>query len=436
MRPLAKQHAETFDAQALRAIFTTRVIRDCQDFFSHRLGGEVIVPKYLESRSLARSEDRNELITAIRRVAKNLVVGDGEDNQHSFEKNISALCQAATTCLSYSDVLRLLDPKKDGIDPWRYYKPLTLSSNGELADEMDVLVGAAYMGNIVKVRETLLSFPNGQHRSKFFGYPLQCACMKGHKDIVTMLLEHGEGLRDSSFRENGLVGFGTPLQSACSGGREDIVRLLLEPKYKLPVSDSEYYDSVLRAARGGHLDIVMLLLQEGASRTIAKQRLLDVVREAFKHGEEEFVRNFVNDKPFTVEHFGVAWEFALASAAGHGHLNLVQLLLAQDAKGRYRDLWYPFQAASQQGFERVVRVLLQHGAGTTEWPHILIPAANSGQAHIVSFLLENRATLNPKGYGAEAVRALYYAMIGGHEAVVRVLNAHGISMEGNPMDEH
>ena len=395
----------------------------------------MIVPKYLESRSLARSEDSNELVTAIRRVAKNLVVGDGEDNQHSFDKNISALCQAATICLSYPDVLRLLDPKKDGIDPWRYYKPLTLSSNAELADEMDVFVGAAYLGSIVKVRESLLSFPNGQRRSKFFGYPLQCACRKGHKDIVTMLLEHGEGLRNSPFRENGLVDFGTPLQSACSGGREDIVRLLLEPKYKLRVSNSEYFDSILRAARGGHLDIVMLLLQKGASRTIAKQRLLDVVNEASKYGQEDFVRNFVNHIPFTVEHFGVALEFALAAAAGYGHLNLVQLLLAQDARGRYRDLWIPFQEASQQGFERVVRVLLQHGAGTTEWPHILIPAAIGGQAHIVSFLLENRATLNPNGYGADGVQALRYAMVGGHEAVVRVLNHHRISVEESPTVE-
>ena len=432
LRPLAEQLTESFEAQALRAIFTTRVIRDCQNYHICRLGGEVIVPKYLESRSLAGSEDGNQLLAAIRCTAKSLVVSDGVDSQHTWNNNISALCQAATTHLSYKEVLRLLHPKKDGIDPWIPYKPP--SSNTKIEDEVDAFVGAAYIGNVVKVHEALLSCSDVQRGSRFFGYPLQCACAEGHKDIVIMLLEHGvKGLRDVPSRRYGSIGFGTPLQSACSGGREDIVRLVLDPKYKLSVSDFEYYDSALRAARGGHLDIVMLLLQKGAPRTIAKQPLLDVVQEASRHGQEDFVRNFVNHKPFTVEHFGVALRFALAAAAAYGHFDLVQLLLAQDAKGEYGNLWSPFFHASRQGFERVVRLLLEHGVDTTEWPSIISPAATAGQAHIVSFLLENQATLSPNGYGSDGVLALERALKGGHQAVVHLLNDHGIS---SAMVEH
>ena len=396
----------------------------------------MIVPKYLESRSLAGSEDIDQLLTAIRCTAKSLVVGDGVDSQHTWNDNISALCQAATTHLSYKVVLRLLHPKKHGIDPypwnhlnfdpWSPYKPP--SSNTKLEDEVDAFVGAAYIGNIVKVHEALSSCSDVQRGSRTFGYPLQCAGAEGHKDIVIMLLEHGvKGLRDVPSRRYGPIGFGTPLQSACSGGREDIVRLVLDPKYKLSVSEFEYYDSALRAARGGHLDIVMLLLQKGAPRTIAKQRLLDVVQEASKHGQEDFVRNFVNHKPFTVEHFGVALRFALEAAAGYGHLDLVRLLLAQDAQGEYGNFWRPFFIASRQGFERVVRLLLEHGVDTTEWPSIISPAATAGQAHIVSFLLENQATLSPNGYGSDGVLALERASKGGHEAVVRLLKNHGIS---------
>ena len=426
MGPLAEQLVGAFNAQALRAIFTTRVIRNCQDHVSSSLGAEVIVPKYLESRSLAGSEDINRLLTAIRCTAKTLAVGDGVDSQHTWNSNINALCQAATIHLSCNEVLRLLDPKKDGIDHWSFYKPL--SSNTKLEDEVDAFVGAAYIGNIVKVHKALSSLSDVQRGSRFFGYPLQCACRGGHKDIVVMLLEHGvKGLRDVPSREYGPIGFDNPLQSACSGGREDIVRLLLDPKYKLGVSEFEYYDSALRAARGGHLDIVMLFLQKGAPGTIAEDRLLDLVQEASKHGQEEFVRNFVNHKAFTVQHFEVALGLALSAAAGFGHLGLVQLLLAQDAEGEYGDLWGPFFHASRQGHERAVRLLIEHGANTTEWPRILYPAASAGQAHIVSFLLENRASLSPKGYGTDAVLALGSAMRRGHQSVVRVFNHHGIS---------
>ena len=439
MRSLAEILAETFDAQALRAIFTTRVIRDCQDRRPGFLGAEVIVPKYLESRSLAGSEDSNPLLTAIRRTAKNLVVGDSEDSQQSYDKNISALCQAATTHLSAPMVLRLLDPKQDGSDPWTYYKPS--SSFAKLEDDVNVFVGAAYMGNIVKVHEALSSRSNVHCESRFFGYPLPCACKEGHKDIVMLLLEYGvKSLRDIPSDNYHTSGFGSPLQSACLGGCEDIVRLLLDPKYNIGVSVNENYDSVLRAARGGHSAIVKLLLEKAAPSSILKGTIIcnleQIVAEASRHGQKDFVRTFIEHKSFTGKFFEYALKISLSEAAKQGHLLLVQLLLAQDAKGQYGDLYTPFCNASSQGFERVVRLLLEHKADTTEWPQILIPAAIGGQAHIVSFLLENRATLNPNGYGAYAVQALRYAMIRGHEAVVRVLNHHGISMEGSPTDKH
>ncbi|KAM0796824.1 ankyrin repeat-containing domain protein [Usnea florida] len=430
---------KTFDAQALHAIFTTRVIQECRLCMFGTLGGEVIVPRYLKLRCLAGSEDSNQLISAIRRTAKNLVVGDGEDNQHSFDKNVSALCQAATTHLSYQEVLSLLDPEEIGIDAWTHHN--SLRSNAKLDDEADAFAGAAFTGNVVKIHEALASCSDVKRGSRFFGYPLQCACSECHGDIVVILLEHGvKGIRNIPSWKSCTAGFGTPLQSACSGGREDIVGLLLDPKYKLQVSRFEYYDSALRAARGGHSDIVMLLLEKAAPnslrKVIIKENLENVVAKASRHGQMDFVRTFIEHKSFTATFYEVALKLSLCEAAQHGHLLLVQLLLAQDAKGAYGDLWTPFFNASSRGFERVVRLLLEHGADTTKWPNILFPAASAGQAHIVSFLLENRATLSPQGYGDEAVRALECAMKGGHEAVVRVLNHHGISIEGSPTNEH
>ena len=431
MRPLVEQLAEIFDAQAIGAIFTTRVIQDCEGCKPDHLGAKVIVPKYLESRSLAGSEDSNQLLTAIRRTAKNFVVGDGVENPYTWDKNISALSQAATTHLSSKEVLRLLDPENQ----WTYYKPL--SSDAKLEDEIDALVGASYIGNIVKVYELLWSCPNVHRGSRFFGYPLQCACREGHKDIVIMLLEHGvTGLCDAPSDPYDLASFGTPLQSACSGGREDIVRLLLDPKHKVSVSDRRYYNAALRAAQGGHLDIVMLLWEKAAPKTYFKDNLGNLLMDASQHGRKEFVRTFIERESFTLPKFEFYLRVSLIPAAKQGHLDVVRLLLAQDAKGEYGGLWDPFFYASRQGFERVVRLLCENGANTTEWPNILYPAARAGQAHIVSFLLENRATLSPKGYGNHAVLSLRRAMKEGHEAVVRVLNHYGISLEGSRRTQH
>ena len=395
----------------------------------------MIVPRYLESRSLAGSEDSNQLLTAIRRTAKHLVVGDAVENQHTWDKNISALSQAATTHLSSKEVLRLLDPENQWVDPWTYYKPL--SSDAKLEDEIDAFVGASYIGNIVKVYELLWSCPNVQRGSRFFGYPLQCACREGHKDIVIMLLEHGvTGLCDAPSDAYDLASFGTPLQSACSGGHEDIVRLLLDPKHKVSVSDRHYYSAALRAAQGGHLDIVMLLWEKAAPKTYFKGHLGNLFIEASRHGRKEFVRIFIERESITLPNFEFYLRLSIIPAAEQGHLDVVRLLLAQDAKGGYGGLWDPFFYASRQGFERVVRLLCEHGANTTDWENILYPAARAGQAHIVNFLLENRATLSPKGYGNHAVLSLRRAMKEGHEAVVRVLNHHGISLEGSRRIQH
>ncbi len=71
------------------------------------------------------------------------------DTQHTWGKNISALCQAAAIYSSPSDIRRLLGSKED--------KNSACNNNESMKDEMDVFVGAAYTGNIAKVREMLAS---------------------------------------------------------------------------------------------------------------------------------------------------------------------------------------------------------------------------------------------------------------------------------------
>lgn len=422
------QSAEIFDAEVLRAIFTTRVIEDFPcGIIEPDSGAEVVIPRYLESRSLADFQNSNRLTAALRRTAEILAFEDCIHNQHTWEKNIRALSQAATIHCGPKMVLRLLKLKEDGNSAQNEDEIVKSVLNVE--SERHVFVGAAYTGNIVKIREMLASSRDAQRESKFFGHPLQCACSGGHKDIVVQLLEHGAdishgktSLRDAPMEFHPWY-LGSSLQSACLAGHEDIVRLLLEPKYEIRIYQSEFRIAALQAARGGHLNILMLLLEEATPGTIRMEFLLS---EASKCGQLHVVRTILEDKHSKDPYLPYALCRSLYKAASRGYHEIVRLLLTQSATVEYGDLWRPFYAASRHGHERVVRLIFEHGAETNGWPDILMPAASKGQAHIVTFLLESQADPNLEGGSVEAADALKLAKHFGYESVVRILTNHGV----------
>ena len=416
---------ELFDAEVLRAIFSTRVIQEYRRGIHRSPGVDATVSKYLEFRSLADIEYNHQLTAAIRRTAEALAPRDATDVQHSWCNNVRALCQAAITHCHPETLLCLLGSEQDWSSAWNYNEFM------KTVIERDTLVGAAYIGKIEKVREILASSGDAQ-RGSTFGYPLQCACSGGHKDIAILLLEHGADvnhgkaiLGDVALELGHPFNFGTPLQWACLGGHEDIVRMLLEPKYELSTSHSDYNIAALQAARGGHFNIVSLL--EG---TVAgKMRRGNLLLEATKYGQLDFVRTLLNDEASLVPNLKSALKRSLREAANRGHHQIVRLLLVHGVKADYGNLWTSFSVASRGGYERVVRLLLDQGTITNTWPDMLVPAASKGQAHIVTFLLESRVDVTSEGYLDQIVYALKAALSAGYESVVRIIVDHGISME-------
>ncbi|CAF9930744.1 hypothetical protein IMSHALPRED_008268 [Imshaugia aleurites] len=370
----------------------------------------------------------NQFTAAIRRAAETLAVGTGVDTQHTWGKNISALCQAATINCHPRTVLHLLSSKKERSSACNDNE--SMKSIMEIQDEVDVLVGAAYTGNFAKVREILASNYDVQRGSRFFGSPLQCACSRGYKDIVILILEHGADVNDGELplgvlspRHTYPLGFGTPLQSACLGGHGDIVRLLLEPKYELSTSHSEYYIAALQAARGGHLNVLTLLIEKAAPGTIEREFLLS---EASKHGQEDLVRIILNNETSMIPDLRYALGLSLEEAANRGYHQIVRLLLAHGANEELETLWGSFYAASRGGYEQVVRLLLEHRA--EEWPDVLGPAASKGQAHIIAFLLESQVNRQSEWWSYYAGSALEVATKEGYDSVVRILVDHGVNL--------
>ncbi|KKP03106.1 hypothetical protein THAR02_04774 [Trichoderma harzianum] len=119
---------------------------------------------------------------------------------------------------------------------------------------------------------------------------------------------------------------------------------------------------------------------------------------------------------------------ALYYASLGGSLFSVRLLLDKDANlnarlGRYGT---PLNAAVRKGHDKVVRMLLNHGAKISSkgGRHIpLVTASCHGHDKVVQILLDNNTDVNAQG--GQFYGALYAASYEGHDKVVQILPSNG-----------
>ena len=130
----------------------------------------------------------------------------------------------------------------------------------------------------------------------------------------------------------------------------------------------------------------------------------------------------------------------LNAASRNGHEKTVQILLNAgaevDARG-YND-WTALQMASDTGYERNVQLLLKAGAevdaqGDSTAETALQLASRAGHEKIVKILLEARADVNTRGifYGT----ALQAAAWRGHEEIVRIPIDKGADVNARNRDD-
>ncbi|TQB70154.1 hypothetical protein MPDQ_000932 [Monascus purpureus] len=120
---------------------------------------------------------------------------------------------------------------------------------------------------------------------------------------------------------------------------------------------------------------------------------------------------------------------ALHAASFKGFDKVVQMLLDHGADVNAQGEYYgsALQAASFKGFDKVVQMLLDHGADVNaqggRFGSALHAASSSGHEKVVQMLLDHGADVNAQGgyYGS----ALYTASSSGHEKVVQMLLDHG-----------
>jgi hypothetical protein len=144
-------------------------------------------------------------------------------------------------------------------------------------------------------------------------------------------------------------------------------------------------------------------------------------------GDIEKVRRFLqNGMDPNVQNY--ACRTVLMRAAGHGHVELVKLLISAGAKADLRDdncSTALIKAAGRYGNAEVVRILLSQGADVNAQDNrgmtALITAAQFGYADIVRILLEGGADTSLKDESGET--AWFKAAVVRHRDVMKLLQS-------------
>ena len=233
------------------------------------------------------------------------------------------------------------------------------------------LHGAAYLG-VVEIVATQLAMKEWDiNATDVRGRTaLAWAAVRGHEDVVAIILQQKDAEADTPDTEGGL----TPLCLAALKGHEGVVKMLLGREDVNPNTASTIDGStpLALAARGGHEGIVKLLL-----------------------GREDVNPNTADTRDGSTP---------LALAAMEGHEGVVKLLLGrEDVNLNTADTGYgfpPLAFAAMGGHEGIVKLLLgredvnPNTADTIDGSTPLALAARGGHEGIVKLLL-GREDVNP-----------------------------------------
>ena len=336
---------------------------------------------------------------------------------------------------------------------------------------------AAY-GQLESVR-TFLRLGGRESMTKVagtYGTPLHQAVGKGHKDIMSLLLNEGcpINVADSTGRsllhyaagggqiymiemlsEQGLdVNIGddeglTPLHKAAAYGQLESVRTLLRlgGRESMTKVAGTHGTPLHQAVAKGHKDIVSLLLNEGCPSNLVDSGGKSVLHFAAQYGQIDMIE-MLSEQGLDVNIGGDEGETPLYDAATYGQLESVRTLLRLGGRASMTkvvgEFGTPLHQAVRKGHKDIMSLLLNEGCPisvvNSEGRSLLHYAAQYGQIDMIEMLSEQGLDVNIGGdegetplydaatYGQlESVRTLL--RLGGRESMTKVVGGFGTPLQ-------
>ena len=141
----------------------------------------------------------------------------------------------------------------------------------EILKDEGHLHDASRDGNEEEVRRLLSTSLVNVNRVNRATTPLLGASMRGHKNVVQLLIDKGADPNVANY-----CGY-TPLRMAASLGHKDVANLLLDRGADFNKGDADGNTALHHAALKGHIDLVQLLLDRGANHIDLVRRLTRIL---------------------------------------------------------------------------------------------------------------------------------------------------------------
>jgi len=420
---------ELFYLEVPNSIATTRLLELHSDELPVPIEGRKFLSTYIALRALSHHPASDGILRRINETVDALLQRHDNEGRNDLEKlkheYTRALCDQFAFHWEPKDIHNLL------VAPGgRATYNCSWASN-----EDHILVAAALVGKTEHVLELLEGKVQKRNPRTIFGTALSCAARGGHHDIIKIILDFKNDHDDRR------IDFLQPLEAAASTGQDHIIRLLMERK---PIrhfnpncfGEPFLYDSMHGAVWGGHAKTLILLF-DMSSKECDLLVITSILWAAAQRGHLEIVRLML-ERGANVNCPDIKdLESSLEVAATQGHTRVVEFLLANGANDIRGDgsttkglaIW----RAARFGFTQTVRVLIDNGANVEGdeglQRSLLVTAAQTGQLHMVNFLLSK---IDIKRFPEVGIGAIYYATKNGYAGIANTLTEHGVIFHRRP----
>lgn len=229
--------------------------------------------------------------------------------------------------------------------------------------------------------------------------------------------------------------YGHALLAAINRGHHEIVQMLVDKGAKVDGKSERYWDAFVKAAEEGNQKTVQILIDHGVND---QQGLGYILAGVAGLGNEERIRQLINDGADVNEGAGEITYPAILNASAQGDPKIVKLLLDHGADVNVRceydgsalmaALYYEHQEAARMLIDNGADIDVQDKNGNSA----LHAAAANGYQEIVQLLIDKGIDINAQ-YG-QGINALVDAIDGGHQEIVQLLIDNGVNIHAIDTD--